>query len=375
MLKKMLFWFLIFILVVVIGMRAYLQHPLFWAPASGKRLERILNSPNYRDGQFQNLTPTEVMANQKGRLRKGLANFLFREKTVTRPSEPIPTPKTNLHELDPAQNLLVWLGHSAYYFQIGTKKFAVDPALLTATPVPWTNRAFRASASYQPEDLPDLDYLIITHDHYDHLDYQTILKLKNRVAHFITPLGVGAHLERRGIEKERIIELDWHEKANPEEQMQITALPTRHFSGRTFKKNQTLRASFLLEIAGKKIYIGGDSGYDPFFKTLGQQHPDIDLAILENGQYDQQWATIHLLPEDLVQVIQDLAPKKVLTVHHAKYSLARHTRDEPLEKITQAAKTFDFPLITPMIGEVVELDNPEQPFQQWRKSAPAEETH
>ena len=140
--------------------------------------------------------------------------------------------------------------------------------------------------------MPDIDYLVISHDHWDHLDYNTVKKLKDRIGAVICPLGVGEHFEYWGFDKERLIELDWNEDANLVPGFMIHCLPARHFSGRRLTANQSLWASFLLEAPSQKIYIGGDGGYDTHYAEIGNRFPGIDLAILENGQYNEEWSLI-----------------------------------------------------------------------------------
>ena len=180
--------------------------------------------------------------------------------------------------------------------------------------------------------MPDIDYLVISHDHWDHLDYRTVKSLKDRVGKVICGLGVGEHFEYWGYDKDRLVELDWYEDAVLENGFAVHCLPTRHFSGRGLKANQTLWASFLIETPSQKIYMAGDGGYDSHFEEIGKHFPDIDLAILENGQYNEGWNLIHLMPSDMAKAAKDLKAKKIMTVHHSKYALAKHPWDEPLAK-------------------------------------------
>lgn len=155
--------------------------------------------------------------------------------------------------------------------------------------------------------MPDIDYLIITHDHWDHLDRGTVTALRPRIRTVVCPLGVGEHFEYWGFPKERIVELDWHEQAALDDGFTIRCLPARHFSGRGLNSNQTLWGSFLLQSPSRKIYIGGDGGYGKHFAQIGREFPDIDLAILENGQYNEAWRYIHTLPGQLAQAAKDLS--------------------------------------------------------------------
>src|SRR5690606_17560702 len=196
-------------------------------------------------------------------------------------------------------------------------------------------------------DLPEIDYMLITRDHYDHLDHKTVIDLIPKVKKAITGLGVGAHLEHWGYAKEKITELDWNESLKLDDSIQIYAVPGRHFSGRTFKRNNTLWVSFVLETPKSKIFIGGDSGYDSHFKKIGEEFGPFDLAILENGQYDEKWKYIHFLPEEVVKVAQELKAKRFMPVHNSKFKLGNHPWDDPMKRVTVEADKVGMPYVTP----------------------------
>lgn len=332
----------------------FINQPSFGKIPQGERLERIKHSPNYRNGQFCNLHETPLITSGKGRVRSML-EFLFKKKEGLRPEMELPVIKTELRKISHDENVLVWFGHSSYLFQIDGKRFLVDPVFRKASPVSFVNKPFKGTDVYKPGDMPDIDYLIISQDHWDHLDYHTVMELKNRIGKVICPLGVGEHFEYWGFEKERIIELDWNENHLLDNSFKVYCLPARHFSGRGLTSNQSLWASYMIESPSQNIYIGGDGGYDTHFSEIGKQFPDIDLAILENGQYDNNWQYIHLMPQYLIQAAQDLGARKVLTVHHSKYALANHRWDEPLINAKKAADSLN--VLLPIIGEKVTLNN------------------
>ena len=221
-------------------------------------------------------------------------------------------------------------------------------------------KAFRGTDIYRPEDLPHVDYLIITHDHYDHLDYKTVKEIRKRVNQVFCPLGVGEHLEYWGYNPEKITELDWNESVAICNELsavsKITCLPSRHFSGRALKRDNTLWASFMIEYGGRTVYVGGDGGYGSHFADIGRRFTDIDLALMENGQYDENWRYIHTMPEMLTLAIHDLGAKIVQPVHNSKYALANHAWDEPMRKIQEASKADSaIHLLGATIGEVKEF--------------------
>lgn len=364
--KKMIIGIISIIVVLVIGGLLFMQHPMFGKLPKGERLERIKQSPNYKDGVFKNQSPTKMLISDKSRIRV-FWDFLFTKVEDLNPSEDIPSVKTDLKNLNPDEDVLVWLGHSSLYMQIEGKKIAFDPVLVSASPVPFVNKAFAGANNYQPDDLPDLDYLIITHDHWDHLDYKTMLNLKNRTQKIICPLGVGAHFEHWGFDVSKIIELDWND-ATQLENLKITALPARHFSGRGLNSNHSLWAGYMLQsFSFGNIYVSGDTGYDTHFQKIKEQFGTIDFAIMENGQYNEEWKYIHMIPEDLVKAIEELQPKKLMTVHNSKFALGMHSWYEPLDKIVDATEEHSFNLITPMIGEPVMLNDSTQVFKKWWK--------
>lgn len=337
--------------LLVVAVVVFMNLPRFGALPSGDRLRRIERSPNYRLGSFRNLEPTPQITSEKGRA-SAMCDFLFKKRERNRPEREIPTVKNDLRNLPLDQDLVVWFGHSSYFLQIDGKRILVDPVFYDASPVSFFNRSFQGADIYKAEDMPDIDYLVITHDHWDHLDCQTVTRLKDRVGRVICPLGVGAHFERWGYGVDRLVELDWYEQAQMEGNYNFHCLPTRHFSGRGLKPNQTLWGSFMVTTASQTIYIGGDGGYGNHFTEIARLYPSIDLALIENGQYNEDWRFIHLMPEDLVKAIKDLDAKQVIAGHNSKYALARHPWDEPLGN-AQAIES----VIMPMVGQVVDLPN------------------
>jgi len=346
---------------------ATMQQSKFGKLPSGERLERIKKSPNYRNGSFQNQSRTPIMAEGVSFWSVGKEFFFSREKRIT-PVDAIPSVKTDLLNLDRNQDILVWFGHSSYFLQVDGKRILVDPVLSgSASPFSFSIKAFKGTNPYTAEDIPEIDYLLITHDHWDHLDYETIMKLKPKIKRVICGLGVGEDFEYWGFSKDSIVEMDWNEQAALDSGFVVHATPARHFSGRGFKRNQTLWVSFLLQTPTMKLFIGGDGGYDAHFAEVGKAFGPIDLTILENGQYNNHWRYIHLLPDDLLKAFYDLNAKRLFTVHSSKFALGNHSWDEPLVKAAANCKALNIPLITPMIGELVNLKDSTQAFSEWWK--------
>lgn len=341
---------------------------VFGAEAKGKRLERMQQSKHFKNKQFQNLSHTPSLAEGHS-MPEVMYDFFFKKKNpLLKPLKNIPSIHTNLKNFPKDQDVFVWLGHSSYYIQTDGVSFLIDPVLsLYGSPFKFFNKAFSGADIFKPEDIPNLDYLVITHDHYDHLDYPTVKALKDRVGKVILPLGVGAHLERWGYKEEQLIEEEWDAEVVLKNNIKITYTPARHFSGRKVKRNVTLWTSYVLETPTKKVFLGGDSGYDTHFKMIGEKYGPFDYAIIENGQYNEAWKYIHALPEDVVQACIDLKAKNIIPVHSSKFALALHAWNEPLEKVTTLGKDKNLHILTPLIGEPVDLNKSDNQFKTWWK--------
>lgn len=353
------------IVVLVSIVFLYMQHPKFGKAPSGERLEAIKKSPNFKNGRFENINHTPEIT-EGYTYREVLYEFLFKKTERKSPLDSIPSIKTDLKHLTPNQDVLVWFGHSSYFMQIDGVRILVDPVFSgNASPVAGTTKSFKGADVYTVADLPTIDYLLISHDHYDHIDYKTIVQLKEKTKKVICGLGVGSHFEHWGYSVEKIIEKDWHEKVELDSGFILYTTPTRHFSGRTFKRCNTLWLSYVLQTPSLKLFIGGDSGYDNHYTEIGNKYGPFDLAILDNGQYDPKWRYIHHAPHEVLQATSDLQAKRLLPVHSSKFALANHAWDEPLTKIIELNKKLNIPLLTPMIGEVVSLKDEQQVFKQW----------
>lgn len=352
-----------------------MQYKTFGRLPKGAQLERIKQSPNYKNGAFQNVIPTEVMLKDAPRLK--LFSSMLRKPAYTVPALPIPTMRTNLRQLNDAQPVIVWFGHSSYLIRHQGFTILVDPVFSgQASPVSFTGKAFPGADAYTAADFDQVDLLVITHDHYDHLDYLTILQLIPKTRQVCTSLGVGAHLEYWGMPAGKITELDWwqtmtiqqnlQEKAQPHihQNIQLTATPARHFSGRVLKRGQSLWSSFVLSLNGYNLFLGGDSGYSPSFAQIGKKYGPFDIALLESGQYGQYWPQIHMTPEQTIQVATELNTRLLLPVHWAKFDLALHPWNEPIQRVTAEAARRSMPITTPMIGEPVTLGSP-HPAKRW----------
>jgi len=344
------------LLVLVVSTLLFFNQPKFGKRPSGDRLEKIKNSFNYKNGEFQNVSVTPDLT-EGATFYIVLKDFFFGKSKRNSPKDAIPKKKTDLKNLDPTKDILLWFGHSSYFMQLSGKTFLVDPVFSNhASPLSFTIKAFKGTTVYAPEDMPAIDYLIITHDHWDHLDFDTVAKLKPKVKRIVTSLGTGEHFERWNFDMEKVSEMNWHDELIFGD-FKFNAVPARHFSGRGLKRNQAIWISIVLNTPKRNIYIGGDSGYDSFFKTTGDVFGSFDLAILECGQYNKNWKYIHMMPEETVQAAKDLKAKVLLPVHWAKFPLALHDWDEPIIRADKAASIENVNLTHPMIGEILDFDN------------------
>ena len=359
--------------VAIVGISAgiiFFKQSKFGRLPRGKRLEKIKKSPNFIGGEFKNQTVTAMLNPETSRF-DAYVRFLFGRKERATPEGPLPSQKTNLFKLDPQEDLLIWLGHSSYFMQLGGVRFLVDPVLSpTASPFSFVTRAFEGTNPYSAADFPLLDYLLITHDHWDHLNKPTLLGLKDRIGRIVCPLGVGEHLEYWGFPGEIILEGDWFDHFELKPGMEIHILPSRHFSGRSlWRQNQSLWASFALAMPGFKVYFGGDGGYGAHFSEIGEMFDGFDLAVLENGQYNDAWPYVHMQPEQCWQAALDLKAGALFPGHSAKFVISNHPWDEPLERISRIAAAnngLNSPrLLTPMIGEKVNFAKLHHTFSSW----------
>lgn len=357
---------LIILVLLVAGVILFMQTPQFGRKPTGERLKKIELSPNYKDGQFQNLSHTPDLAEGVS-MSNVLWKFFFGKSKRSKPKVALPSQKTDLLHLDPKENIIVWFGHSSYFIQVDGKTILVDPVFSgSASPISFTTKAFSGADVYSANDFPKIDFLFISHDHWDHLDYETVMKLKGKVGKIITGLGTGEHFERWGFDMNSVIERDWYETAELGEGFVVNVTPGRHFAGRNFKRNTAIWASFVLKTPTQNLFLGGDSGYDSHFKAIGDKYGPFDVAILECGQYNEYWKYIHMMPEETVKAAQELKAKKLMPVHWAKFALALHDWDEPIIRVSEEAKKQNIPLITPMIGQKVNFEK-EETFAEWWK--------
>ena len=298
-------------------------------------------------------------------------DFVFNKPARTTPNQPLPTQRlTPADLLAMADNSVIRLGHSALLFKLNGAFWLTDPMLSDyASPIPYVGpRRFQA-APIAIDQLPPIKGVILSHDHYDHLDYATIRAIADRVEHFVAPLGVGDRLIKWGIPAEKVQQFDWWQETEIDG-IRLIATPAQHFSGRTlFDANRTLWCSWAIIAGSTRIFFGGDSGYFDGFRRIGERFGPFDLALLESGAYNKNWAAIHMQPEETVQAFLDLNGKSLITIHNAAFDLSMHAWDEPLNRIADLAASHNIPLHTPRIGEPVHIGDHPATDQWWRTMA------
>lgn len=323
----------------------------------GARLERIQDSPCFDGKRFVNPVETSLAAPGLG-----LAwSYLF-DKTEREPKDPFPivSPEPRSLATGGGEALRVtWLGHSTMLLEIDGKLVLTDPVFgPRASPVSWMGpRRFHA-APIEPEQLPPLDLILVSHDHYDHLDFPTISRLAHRETQWVTSLGVGAHLESWGVASERITELGWWEEADFGG-LQVTATPCRHFSGRgPGSSASTFWASWALRGPRHSVWFSGDTGpWDEGFAEIGERLGGFDLSMIEIGAWHPAWGNIHLGPENALRVHELVRAKTLMPVHWGTFSLALHAWDQPIVHLLELVERSGVQLLSPMMGQTVHRES------------------
>ena len=319
------------------------------------------------DGRFRN-APDPNTRPSKGSWTIW-SRFLFETQVDAVPRDAIPVRRLDraaLDALDPAANHIVRLGHSSHLLKLRGRYWLIDPMFSErASPVQWAGPKRFHATPLTLEELPPIEGVILSHDHYDHLDQGTIEFLRERVQRYFVPLGLRARLETMGVDPQRVQEFDWWQGAG-HAGIQLTATPAHHFSGRTlWDRNSTLWASWLIQSGSDRIFFSGDTGYFDGFKAIGERLGPIDIALMENGAYDSYWPSSHMSPEETVQAFKDLKARQLYLVHNSTFNLGFHSWRDPMDRVADIAEREGLPLATPEIGEVLTLGKARQNQRWW----------
>ncbi len=337
------------------GGMLFLRTEAFGALPEGQDLARILRSAHQTGGVFRNLEPAPVLAGGQN-FAVSLVRWLFRRTERPVPAQPLPVRRPDFGSLE--GDVLVWLGHSSFYLQLAGRRLLIDPVFSGyASPVFFANKAFPGPAPCTAADLPPIDCLLISHDHWDHLDYPSIMALRPKIGQTVCGLGTGAHLRRWGFDRERVHEADWGESLDILPGLRIHLTSSRHFSGRSLgNHDRALWCGFVLETARRRILFSGDGGYGRHFQDIGRRFGSFDLVLLDTGQYNANWPTVHMFPEEAVRAAEDLRAKAFLPAHVGRFCLSVHSWDEPFVRCAKACEGRDCRLVTPVMGEPLRLE-------------------
>jgi len=333
----------------------------FGGNPSEQKIAAYSKAENYntKDKKFENLIPTSMDMSFNS-VVSTMIEFI-KGNPKGRPTKALPIIKIDSLQVveNTAKTRLIWFGHSAFLLQLEGKNILLDP-MLGDVPAPHPllgGKRYSKELPIEIEKLPTIDAIIISHDHYDHLDYGTIEKLKSRTKAFYVPLGVSAHFEAWGVAPERIHEMNWWDETKLGN-IQLAFTPSRHFSGRGLtNRNSTLWGSWVITGKEDTLFFSGDSGYGDHFKTIGDKYGPFDFAMMECGQYNEKWAQIHMMPEETAQAGVDVKAKTLMPIHWGSFTLALHDWTDPVARVTKAAKPLNIEVLIPKIGESLWMED------------------
>ena len=285
-----------------------------------------------------------------------------------RPDFDFPTKSPDFSPVSMEELRVTWFGHSSLLIQMHGMNILVDPVFSEMiSPVSFVGSRRFSNSGISVEDLPDIDILLLSHDHYDHLDYNVICSIDKKVQRYIVPLGVEKHLARWGVQKQKITNMAWWEEIQAEG-LTITCTPAKHFSGRGLTDRMaTLWCSWVLKDEYHKVFESGDSGFDSHFQKIHEKFGDFDFAIMECGQYDVQWPKVHMFPEQSVEATKILGAKVCMPIHWGAIVLSRHGWDDPVERFLKAAEKEGLMTLTPYLSQTVNLETPASFTERWWK--------
>lgn len=344
--------------------------PAFGGRVTEHQRKRFEPLPHYEGKTFRYPIPTKM--NTSVRDMFPVAWEFLKGSPSRKPRGEYPIVSLGRRDFErPAEPRVIWFGHSAALLQTDGLTILFDPMFGNApSPFPMIGgKRFGGKLPMDLADLPPIDYVFITHDHYDHLDYGSIKKLQAKVGHFLVPLGVANHLRRWGVDDGRITELDWWQEMKLGG-IKIACTPARHFSGRgTGDRDSTLWCSWVIHAKETRFYFCGDSGYGPHFKEIGERYGPFDMTMMECGQYDERWAAIHMLPEQTVRAHEDVRGDVLIPIHWGGFTLALHDWTDPPERVLKEAERRGVRLAMPKIGESVTIGGGKHPTAKWWREA------
>lgn len=357
----------IIVLIIVAIVLFVNLSPEIGGTISKSQKQRFASSNNYKGGVFENRGGVQMSMGFSDMVKTSIK--FFQSQPNTKPEFPIPVQKVDSTEIADynGKTRLIWFGHSAFLLQMNAKTILIDPMFGDVpAPHPWLgNKRFSAELPIEVEKIPLIDAVIFSHDHYDHLDYGSVLKLKDKVKIFYVPLGVGVHLEKWGVSANKIVEMDWWEETSLDD-LSIKCTPAQHFSGRGMtNRGSTLWASWIIQSNSQNIFFSGDSGYGSHFKEIGEKFGPFDFAMIECGQYNEMWKEIHMMPEETAQAAVDLNTEEMMPIHWGAFKLALHPWTEPVKRLSIKAAELNVKVATPKIGEEYIIGENNQTTEWW----------
>ncbi|MBI35148.1 MAG: hypothetical protein CMP67_07280 [Flavobacteriales bacterium] len=367
-LKKALKWTVFLLLfLIIVGILFLNLSPEFGGDPTDADIEKYKKTGHYKEGKFKNYSHTP-MEFTFGKIVEIVGDYLD-DSVKNIPIKPLIVVKQDslILERQKKQDNLIWFGHSAFFLQLEGKNILLDPMFGDVpSPVSFAAKSrFFKELPISIEKLPTIDFVFISHDHYDHLDYGSIQKLKTKTKSFILPLGVGVHFREWGIKDSCIFEYNWWEE-DTIDGLSFVFTPSRHFSGRgLLNKNSTLWGSWVIKGGNKSLFFSGDGGYDNHFKKIGERYGPFDVAMVECGQYNKYWKNIHMVPEESARAMKDLNAKVGIPIHWGAFSLSTHMWSESPVRIKRAADSLGVFIATPQIGEVMNIDSNTVGYNPW----------
>ena len=356
--------FLVFFVLSVFTALFINLSPQFGSNPSSYQKKLYSRFGNYVNGEFKNDEPTKLFTEEMS-----MANF-FKDHPNQVPKKDIIPMELDIESFKSHSNgkfKLSWLGHSAFIMNLGGNIILLDPMLgQFAAPVPVPSlKRYSTQIAFSVEDIDTIDMVVYSHDHYDHLDYSTIKKIKGKVGLFIVPHGVGNHLRSWGVPEQSIIELNWNDSKEING-IEFVCLPARHFSGRgPFNRNSTLWSSWAIKSEHGKIYFSGDSGYGKHLKKIGDEHGPFDISLIDCGQYNKAWKYSHMFPEQSIKATKDLKGEYLIPIHWGAFTLSTHSWIEPPEKVFANAEKLVQKIILPQIGQIISMEQTNYKINKW----------
>ena len=366
---RILIWIVSILFIIGIAAALFLAlWPAFGAAASGKDREDYKSRADNFDGErFSNEHEFHMMEKVPDNAADGVIS-----SKGTKPEEILKAATPDFKKIRSAEDVTVtWFGHSTLFIQMHGMNILIDPIFSErSSPVGFAGNKRFSELPAQIQELPEIDIMVLSHDHYDHLDYQTICKLDQKVKQYVVPLGVENSLERWHVAEDKITNMAWWEEIQING-LTIGCTPARHYSGRSVNDRfKSLWASWVFIDENHKLYESGDTGFDAHFKEIQEKYGDFDFVLMDGAQYNLRWPSVHMNPEESYKAMQILGAEYAMPIHWGTFRLANHPWDDSVQRIVKAAEGGDITIVTPRIGETVDIGNLSDYQGRWYEQIP-----